>query len=56
MDYLDKFLHSVSYKFSKGYPDMGNPKDLEMLFEFAYKLAEKKQVLNERRPSASRDC
>lgn len=47
MDVLDKFLKKYSYKFDKGYPDMDNPKDKEMLFEFAYKLSEKKTVLNE---------
>ena len=31
MDALDKFLHSVSYKFPKGYPDMDNPKDVSLL-------------------------
>lgn len=31
MDILDKFLHSVSYKFPKGYPDMDNPKDVSLL-------------------------
>ncbi len=47
MDVLDKFLKKYSYKFDKGYPDMDNPKDKEMLFEFAYKLSEKKTILNE---------
>jgi len=47
MDILDKFLKQYSYKFDKGYPDMDNPKDKEMLFEFVYKLTEKKTVLNE---------
>ena len=40
MDVLDKFLKQYSYKFDKGYPDMNNPKDKKMLFEFAYKLVE----------------
>lgn len=31
MDILDKFLHSISYKFPKGYPDMDNPKDVSLL-------------------------
>ena len=47
MDVLDKFLKQYSYKFDKGYPDMNNPKDKEMLFEFAYKLTNSKRVLNE---------
>ena len=47
MDVLDKFLKQYSYKFDKGYPDMNNPKDKEMLFEFAYKLTEKRSILSE---------
>ena len=47
MDVLDKFFTKYSYKFPKGYPDMNDPKDKEMLFELAYKLVEKKRVLNE---------
>jgi hypothetical protein len=31
MDVLEQFLHSISYKFPKGYPDMGDPKDVELL-------------------------
>ena len=48
MDVLDKFFTKYSYKFPKGYPDMNDPKDKEMLFELTYKLVEKKRVLNER--------
>ena len=33
MDVLDKFLHDVAYKFPKGYPDMNDPKDKDMLFK-----------------------
>jgi hypothetical protein len=47
MDALDKFLKQYSYKFDKGYPDMNNPKDKEMLFEFAYALTNSKQTINE---------
>ena len=47
MDVLDKFLKQYSYKFDKGYPDMNNPKDKEMLFEFAYSLTNSKQAINE---------
>jgi hypothetical protein len=46
MDVLDKFLKQYSYKFDKGYPDMNNPKDKEMLFEFAYKLMEKDEEID----------
>jgi hypothetical protein len=31
MDPIEKFLHKISYKFPKGYPDMGDPKDVELL-------------------------
>jgi hypothetical protein len=47
MDALDKFLKQYSYKFDKGYPDMNNPRDKEMLFEFAYSLTNSKQTINE---------
>ena len=43
MDSIDKFLKLYSYKFDKGYPDMDNPRDKEMLFEFAYKLTEQEE-------------
>lgn len=33
MDTLDRFLNRIAYKFDKGYPDVNNPKDMEMLFE-----------------------
>jgi len=38
MDYLDKFLHSVSYKFPKGYPDVNDDRDIKMLCEMIRKL------------------
>ena len=31
MDVLEQFLNSISYKFPKGYPDMSDPKDVELL-------------------------
>ena len=31
MDILDKFLHSIAYKFPKGYPDIKNDQDILML-------------------------
>lgn len=31
MDVIEQFLHSISYKFPKGYPDMSNPGDVELL-------------------------
>jgi len=43
MDILDKFLKQYSYRFSKGYPDMNNPKDKEMLFEMVNSLIEQEE-------------
>ena len=31
MDILEQFIRSVSYKFPKGYPDMKDPNDVELL-------------------------
>ena len=31
MDVLEQFLYSIAYKFPKGYPDMKDPKDVELL-------------------------
>jgi hypothetical protein len=31
MDILEKFLHSIAYKFPKGYPDMNNAQDILIL-------------------------
>lgn len=45
MDVLDKFLKQYSYKFDKGYPDMNNPKDKEMLFEMVNSLIEQQLAL-----------
>jgi hypothetical protein len=33
MDVLEKFLHSIAYKFPKGYPDMKNEQDISILYE-----------------------
>ena len=33
MDILEQFLHSIAYKFPKGYPDMKDPKDVELLYK-----------------------
>ena len=44
MDTLDKFLKQYSYKFNKGYPDINNPKDKKMLFEFVHKLTEQEEI------------
>jgi hypothetical protein len=47
MDVLEKFLHSIAYKFPKGYPDMNNPKDVELLNELLNEAVDSKTVLNE---------
>lgn len=31
MDVIEKFLNKISYKFEKGYPDLSNPKDINIL-------------------------
>jgi len=31
MDVIETFLHRISYKFPKGYPDMNNPQDVTLL-------------------------
>lgn len=38
MNNLDKFLNIISYKFPKGYPDLDNPKDKEMLYKLVEEL------------------
>ena len=47
MDILDKFLHSVAYKFPKGYPDMKDDQDKDMLFKMVNEIVEEKSLLNE---------
>lgn len=38
MNPFDKFLKRVSWKFSKGYPDMNNEQDKKLLFEMAHSI------------------
>ena len=33
MDALERYINRVAYKFDKGYPDVNDPKDMEMLME-----------------------
>ena len=40
MDNLTKYLNKISYKFPKGYPDMDDPQDKNMLFEMVTSLLE----------------
>ena len=48
MDILEQFIRSVSYKFPKGYPDMKDPKDVELLFQLV-----NENVLTPQKPSIS---
>ena len=47
MDSLDKFLYDVAYKFPKGYPDMNDSKDKDMLFKMIHEVKEEKSLLKE---------
>jgi len=49
MDILEQFLHKISYKFPKGYPDMNDPKDVELLYTLINEnnLSPKKKILSE---------
>ena len=47
MDVIDKLLKEISYKFPKGYPDMGNPKDVELLNELAGLFGEEEIIKKE---------
>ncbi len=40
MDNITKYLHRIAYKFPKGYPDMDDPKDKDMLFELIKTISE----------------
>lgn len=47
MNIFDKFLHSVSYKFPKGYPDMSNPTDILLLESLISEVLGQSISLNE---------
>jgi hypothetical protein len=47
MDILEQFIRSVSYKFPKGYPDMKDPKDVELLNKLVSEVMDPKMPLNE---------
>lgn len=47
MDVLEQFLRSVSYKFPKGYPDVNDPKDVELLNKLLNEIIDIKTPLNE---------
>lgn len=40
MDALERYLNRVAYKFDKGYPDVNDPKDMEMLMEMVSSIVE----------------
>jgi hypothetical protein len=56
MDILEQFIRSVSYKFSKGYPDMKDPNDVFILYEEFKKIGidveEAKQPFEKLSPKA----
>ena len=47
MDILEQFIRSVAYKFPKGYPDMKDPKDVELLNKLLSEVVDTKTPLNE---------
>ena len=53
MDALDKFLHSVSYKFPKGYPDMDNPKDVSLLESLISEVLGENNIFELKKPYES---
>jgi hypothetical protein len=44
VDPIITFLNKVAYKFPKGYPDMNDPKDKEMLFEMITGITNEQQL------------
>jgi len=57
MDFLEKFLHNISYKFPKGYPDMKNEQDVELLHKLVNEIVEttSKNTINEGKEEAIYD-
>jgi hypothetical protein len=49
MDILEKFIRNIAYKFPKGYPDMKDPKDVELLHKLINEtvLVPKKNTISE---------
>jgi len=45
MDNITKYLHKIAYKFPKGYPDMSDPKDKDMLFELIKTVTEAEEEI-----------
>lgn len=44
MDILEQFLHSIAYKFPKGYPDMKDSKDVELLHKLLNEVVDLKEA------------
>jgi hypothetical protein len=47
MDILEQFIRNVAYKFPKGYPDMKDPKDVELLNQLLSEVVDTKTPINE---------
>jgi len=47
MDALERHIYRVAYKFDKGYPDVNNPKDMEMLKEMFTSLIKEEEKQEE---------
>lgn len=43
MDSLERYINRVAYKFDKGYPDVNDPKDMEMLMEMVNALIKEEE-------------
>ncbi len=48
MDVIEKFLNEVSWKFDKGYPDITNEQDMEMLNKLAQSYIEEEEITGNR--------
>jgi len=47
VDILEQFIRDIAYKFPKGYPDMKDPKDVELLHKLLNEVVDTKPSLNE---------
>ena len=47
MDILEQFIRDVSYKFPKGYPDINDSQDVELLYKLINEIVDTKSPLNE---------
>jgi hypothetical protein len=53
MNIFDKFLHSVSYKFPKGYPDMSSPTDISLLESLINEVLGENNIFELKKPYES---